>query len=248
MIAETEAIVLNSRKYSESSKILTVFSKEFGLVKLIAKGARKTKNKFGGALDPLSYSSIQFYKKPGKDLHLLGSAETFRPLRQIHYSIDHLCAGLIILESVAQSQNIHEKNEELFSLLAKTLILLNGQKERPFSLFVAFQLKLAENLGFGLNFDGFDEIVQFYKDNNQNIPFSLENGAIETRDAGGYNHIFRIQPEVMKNLALVAGLPIEKADEAEFVHKKIITGFFSSYFSFHLDKRFSYRSFDLLNI
>ena len=63
MIVSTDAIVLRSMKYGETSKIVTLYSKKFGKIKVIAKGARSAKSKFGASLEPMMHSSVIFYKK-----------------------------------------------------------------------------------------------------------------------------------------------------------------------------------------
>jgi DNA repair protein RecO (recombination protein O) len=67
MIAETKAIVLHTRKFSDTSKIATLFTSDFGKISVIAKGAAKPKSKFGSSLDPLSYINISFIKKILRD-------------------------------------------------------------------------------------------------------------------------------------------------------------------------------------
>ena len=80
MLVTTEAIVLRSRKHGETSKIVTLYSREYGKVDVIAKGARDIKSKFGGALEAFAESRIVFYKKdkPEAALYLLSKAEPIR--------------------------------------------------------------------------------------------------------------------------------------------------------------------------
>ena len=52
-IEHSEAIVIRTIDFSETSLILTLFSREFGKVRGIAKGARQLKNSFDSALDLL---------------------------------------------------------------------------------------------------------------------------------------------------------------------------------------------------
>ena len=87
MIVSTESVVLNSRKFGDTSKIVTFYTKEGGLIKAVAKGSRASKNKFGSSLEPLSHSFISYYEKPEKDLFLLSKAETINPFRKITDSI-----------------------------------------------------------------------------------------------------------------------------------------------------------------
>ena len=85
---ETEAILLHSRKFSETSLICELFTRKKGRVSVIAKGARSKKNKFQNVAAPnilanvnysgknelktlVSWEEIKFFKILGKDLKIL---------------------------------------------------------------------------------------------------------------------------------------------------------------------------------
>ena len=58
MIYTTDAIVLNNRKYSDSSLICNLYSKDYGKLSIIAKGVRKVKNLNGAILQPLNHINL----------------------------------------------------------------------------------------------------------------------------------------------------------------------------------------------
>ena len=74
-IVTSEGIVLKTHALGDTSRIVTVYTRDHGLRKLVAKGARKTPSRFGYALEPLSRSRLVFYLKADRDLHLLSRAE-----------------------------------------------------------------------------------------------------------------------------------------------------------------------------
>ena len=95
-IVKSEAIFLKGTNWRESSRILTAFSRDYGKVKLVAKGARRPKSKYGAALEPLTHAQIIFYQRETRDLYTLseagvldtfegikGSLEKFRPYAAI---------------------------------------------------------------------------------------------------------------------------------------------------------------------
>ena len=63
MLIKTEAIILKSMKYRDTSKIVTFYTKEFGKLKGIAKGARTAKVNLVAALEPMTHSMLVIYKK-----------------------------------------------------------------------------------------------------------------------------------------------------------------------------------------
>src|SRR5439155_321448 len=72
-------IVLKRHALGDTSRIVVAYTREHGLIKLVAKGARQSPSRFGFALEPLSRSRFGFYFKPDRDLHLLSQAETIDP-------------------------------------------------------------------------------------------------------------------------------------------------------------------------
>ena len=76
MISTSEAIVLQTRRFSESSKIVTLYTRVHGKQSVIARGALQAKSKFGSVLQPMAFLSTTIYRKEGRDLHNLSAAET----------------------------------------------------------------------------------------------------------------------------------------------------------------------------
>ena len=64
----TEAIVLHSFDYLESSRILRIVTRDAGVRSVLAKGARRSSRRFGSALALFAQGSAQLYAKPGRDL------------------------------------------------------------------------------------------------------------------------------------------------------------------------------------
>src|ERR1051326_4435009 len=79
-IVTTDGIVLKPHAPGAPSRIVTAYTRDHGLRKFVAKGARKLPSRFGYALEPLSRSRFVFYLKPDRDLHLLSKAEVLDPL------------------------------------------------------------------------------------------------------------------------------------------------------------------------
>ncbi|TMQ69417.1 MAG: DNA repair protein RecO, partial [Candidatus Eisenbacteria bacterium] len=79
-LTRSEGIVLKTHALGDTSRIVVVFTREQGLVRLVAKGARKPPSRFGFALEPLSRAHYIYYRKPDRDLHLLSQAETIDPI------------------------------------------------------------------------------------------------------------------------------------------------------------------------
>jgi DNA repair protein RecO (recombination protein O) len=79
----TSAIVLSSLRYSESSKIVRLATREHGVQSAIAKGALRPKSRFGAALQVLSEGQAELLVKEHRELHILAAFD----VRQIHVGL-----------------------------------------------------------------------------------------------------------------------------------------------------------------
>jgi len=85
MILQTEAIVLKTMDFRETSRIATFFTKDYGKVKGVLKGIRKDHKKFGSNVDKFSVNDIVYYQYRNSDLHLISQCDLrnyFFPIRQ----------------------------------------------------------------------------------------------------------------------------------------------------------------------
>ncbi len=144
----TEAIVLRSMKYRSSSKIVTLYTRSRGKVSIIAKGARDRRSPFGSALEPMSYISVVFYWKEGRDLQILSEASHLRIFHTLAVRLETMAAGLAIVELAQLVTRYQEANPEMFGLILGSLTVLDGREEDPALVLCAFEIRLAGVLGF----------------------------------------------------------------------------------------------------
>jgi DNA repair protein RecO (recombination protein O) len=153
MLIKTEAIVLKSMKYRDTSKIITFYTKEYGKLKGIAKGARTAKNKFGSALEPMTLSMLVIYKKEHRDLHLISQCDAVDSFKNLTEDLDRMTTALAVIELVNQVTHHEERNPALFELLGETLSALNSSHKNYSSYLQAFRLRLASLFGYAPNFE-----------------------------------------------------------------------------------------------
>lgn len=152
MIVSTEAVVLRARKFRDTSKIVVLYTREFGKLSVVAKGARDRKSKFGASLEPMSHVSVVFYKKEQRDLHLLSKCELVQSLRHVGDDMDRMAAAMGIIELVEAVAHDEERNEPLFALLVQSLEAVNGATKNAQNALYFFEMRLSEILGFAPNF------------------------------------------------------------------------------------------------
>ncbi len=245
MIITTEAIILHSRKYSDTSKILVAFTRDEGKVSLIAKGARNPKSKFGGCLEPLSFSSLTIYKKANKELHTLGKAEIISPLRRLTADYDKLTTALSIAEAVNLTQMNETPHQELFDTVCAVLSALNDAEHNNFSHIVWFQLRLAALMGFMVEMEEFvDNGSPIIAEPDEEYIVSIANGGVLSAETSRYAAGYRLtaqELQILSNLwaadvSMVHTIALQDNEKAR------LSDFMTQYFSFHLDKRLHYKS------
>ena len=151
MILSSDAIILKSMKYGDTSRIVTAFTQEYGKISLIAKGARGKRSKFGSALEPLSFSNLVYYQKDGRDLQILSQADTMVQFRQIVEDERKLITGLCIAEFLHAVTMEGDPHSDLFDLTVRQFELLNTSRSAPEHALLRFLLALPDHLGFGLD-------------------------------------------------------------------------------------------------
>jgi DNA repair protein RecO (recombination protein O) len=145
MIQRTEAVTLKTQNWSESSRIVHVFTSGYGRIKLIARGVRRPKSRYGAAFEPGTLSQIVFYRSRSSELHTVSEADViFRPGDPPDLDVHHYLA--LGLEIVYKSTGIDSPNVALFNNLLTLIKNLEcGGREASLA---AFCLAASNNLGY----------------------------------------------------------------------------------------------------
>ena len=148
-LVRSEGIVLKTHALGNTSRIVVVYTRDHGMLKLVAKGARTSPSRFGYALEPLSRSRLVFYLKPDRDLHLLSQADTLEPTGSRLTDITRLAHAQAALELIDRLVWGEEPHAELFDLLARAI---EGTTQAPLAslpaVTIAFELQVASLLGY----------------------------------------------------------------------------------------------------
>jgi len=236
MILNTEAIVLHSRKYGDTSRIAVLYTRSHGKMHVHAKGARTPKSPFGSSLDPLRQCGVTVYHKKMRELQTITQAEVTTQRRNLHESYDHLTLGLSLCETVVRTQRDEEPNEELFTLLVDSLDALESATY-PAAIGVVFRIHLASLMGFGIPDSG-------HYDTGNSLHLSMENGMMTVAGPRGYQistSAYAVLRTLMNASPEDAGsILLGDSDRVE------MDAFISAYYSHHLERRIVTTSFDML--
>ncbi len=145
---KTRAIVLKVIEFSETSCVVTLFTEDFGKVGALAKGARRPKGPFEGALDLLALVRIVFLRKTSDALDLLTEARLERRFRSAQRELARLYAGYYVAELLAELTDTGDPHPELFTAADQTLLALDEGGSLPETVlqFELTALRLAGHL------------------------------------------------------------------------------------------------------
>jgi DNA repair protein RecO (recombination protein O) len=117
-LVSTGALVLQTFPYSETSKVLRLYTREHGLRSVIAKGALRPKSRFGGLLEPFTEGTATFYMREGRDLHTLSGWDLVRARQALGRSLSAFAGGSLLGEVVLRAST-EEAHPEIYSALAE---------------------------------------------------------------------------------------------------------------------------------
>jgi len=120
------AIVLKVVEFSETSCVVTMFTEDFGKVGALAKGARRPKGPFEGAIDLLALIRIVFLRKSSEALDLLTEAKLERRFRSAQRELARLNAGYYVAELLTELTERGDPHPALFQAADRTLIAIDS--------------------------------------------------------------------------------------------------------------------------
>lgn len=170
MITHTQAIILRSVDYQESSKILTVLSKEHGKIALIARGVKKPKSKLSGLVDIGAILDVVYYYKSTRGVQSLTEASLAYSTPNFRIDVEKTSLLYSVLELISQVVHENEVNETVFSFLFTFIKWLGEEKEPKASIFCYVQIRTAELCGFSLHHNDCDF--------NQEVYFNITDGTV----------------------------------------------------------------------
>ena len=146
-LVSTDAIVLRSYNLGEADRIVVCFTRSAGLVRAVAKGARRMKSRFGAALEPFTLIRLAFHEKENRELVTVSNAEILK-------SNFDLAADLEIAEVLAHMAELigefappHEANEKLFRMITACVDALASNPTANRALLRYFEIWLLRIAG-----------------------------------------------------------------------------------------------------
>lgn len=243
-IVKTEAFVLGRINFRDSSNIVSLFTKGFGKLSAIVKGARNPKNKIGLAIDPPNHLQIIMYKKDNRDLQLLTGADIISHYSHIKSDLEKLKYVYAILELVNKLIPENESNLKLFTGLERIFHLYEAEDEPPIVLFGRFFMFFLKEIGYEVQLD---KCISCGKSNlnEQNLAYNFELGILCESCKSNYLESFSINSELFEYLLCLKNNKKFYKIDKNTLDKAI--KFMGDFLKYHIPDFKGFQSFQYLN-
>ncbi len=207
-----EGFILKERDYLESSKILDVFTKKYGIISVISKGCKKPKSHLCSLSSKMIYGNLNIYYKEGK-LSTLVDIDLINNLNTIKKDILKISYVTYLMELIFQVVKQIEDYEELYDIFISTVLKINNNLD-PTVLTNILELKLLEYLGVSPTIDYCS--ICGSKDNI--VTLSIEKHGLICKNCRTNESIYSL--DSIKHIRMYSYLDINKISKIE-VDKKV---------------------------
>lgn len=149
MIRKTEAIVLNTRKFGDSSMICSMYTKQYGRRNFLIKGYRSTKARNRHSyFQPMSIIDMVFYHKESRELQMVTESSNRYFFQSLQTDPVKITLGMVVIELFYNTVKEEEPNFPLFEFLGKVLVELDRRDKHLIHVFLHYLVQLSGYLGF----------------------------------------------------------------------------------------------------
>ena len=221
-ITRVNGIIINERPYKESSKLLDVVTKEYGVISMIGKGSKRLKNNLRSVTSKLTFAEFQVNYKEGK-LSTLICADIINPLFNIKNDLLKISYASYLLDLTSQVLK-ENNNSSIYDILISSLLKIEEGFD-PIIISNILELKYLSYLGISPNFD-----TCSICNKSKILTISVEKGGFICQDHHTNEKI--VNPKTLKIIRMLYYVDIDKISKLEVssVVKKEIDEFIDEYY------------------
>ena len=189
--------MLRHSDYGEADRLLTLYTRQLGKTRALAKGARKIASRKAGHIEPFTHVKLQLAK--GRDMLILTQADTvdaYLPLREDLILTSHASYVMELLDRFTYEEET--ESPSTFRLLTDTLSRL-ASKSDPWLVIRYYEMRLLDHLGFRPQLFECANCGREIKAEDQYFSFSA-GGVICPRCGKGLPNLHAISVEALKYL------------------------------------------------
>ena len=150
-VIDVEGIIINTKNYGDTSKIIDILTKEYGVIGVMAKGCKSLKSNLRSVTEKLTYATFTIYYKKDK-LSILSEASVINNFSNIKKDIEKISYASFLMDLTNQVYKQCEDNS-LYDLLISSLKKINDNFN-PLIITNIIELKYLEYLGVMPNING----------------------------------------------------------------------------------------------
>jgi len=140
-----EAIVLKHADFGEADRLLTLYTRELGKLRALAKGARRPGSRKGGHLEPFTRTRLQLAS--GRDLFIVNQAEAIEAYSTLTENLEALGYASYVVELLDRFSADHEANQAVYCLVRDTLARLAAGDDLQLAVRY-YEVRLLDQTGF----------------------------------------------------------------------------------------------------
>ncbi len=211
---KTPAVILHTLPYGESDQIVTFYTLDFGKMKGMAKGAKRSRKRFGSRLETASYVKVTFFEKETSNLVRLSNCDLIRPFDGLREDIRKLAWASYFIELVNEMTAEKIQNKPLFRLLVAFLTFIDRGSLNEEVLRI-FEIRFLSCLGYQPQLDLCTHCQR--KLSGERFFFSPgKGGVVCSACAPSLSGLIPVSLGTLKTLLLAHTLPLEKVSRISF--------------------------------
>ena len=219
----TNAIVIRSLHYGESDKIVTFFTRDFGKLKAIVKGARRSRKRFQNALDLFSHLRLIFFDREEMGLARGQNGDILDSFPRIREDLKKIFYGNYFLELVNEMAGEREPNQAAFELLFLFLSDLEAGEPQEERLRM-FEIRMLSLFGYRPNMKRCDLCKRDWEDLKEarSAYFSLEKGSLLCdRCSKTWNNLVPLSLGTARLIEKISQIELPKMDRLRFTPRAL---------------------------
>ncbi len=239
---KTKGIILHRKDFSESDRIVTIFTLDYGKIYTIAKGIRRPGSKSSGHLELFTYCDL--FIASGRNLDIICQAETKNSFRPLRYNLFKTSLAYYIAELVLKIAQERQKNKNVFNLLKDTFNYLS-KDGNPEVLLRWFELALIGNTGFHPEFNRCVHCKREIKENQENFFSATSGGILCPLCIESDSFVIRLSKDALNNLRILQRSELEDTNQLK-IKKDIleeIESIMNFYINFVLERELKSKKF-----
>lgn len=163
-LLKVNGVVLRELPMKESDKVITVLTRELGVISIYAKGAMRLKNKFHSSTGVFTYSEFVVFEGRGDRMYQLNEAVVKKVFYNLSDSVENIALAMYMSELVCEAVVPDEVSNDILRLYLNCLHMLCEGKWSLLMTKAAFEMRLMSDIGFRPSLVGCKRCNEYQKD------------------------------------------------------------------------------------